>query len=108
MKRAWRALGLVTILAATGALTACTQDPDSLTRGQRAYGEQLGNRPAYQRLYRPIFPSDDTPRLFVLGDFDTPRSYNGETWRHMGLDIVGRRGDRVIAVVPGEACVDRD
>ncbi len=95
------------MLAATGALAACTQDPDITTRGQRAYGEQLGNRPAYQRLYRPIFPSEDTPRLFVLGDFDTPRSYYGETWRHLGLEIVGRRGDRVIAVAPGVACVYR-
>lgn len=104
-----RRVRAVAVFLALGALlNACTQDPDTLTRGQRAYGEQLGSRPAHQRLYRPLYPSDATPRLTVLGDFDTPRSYNGENWRHTGLDIVGRPGDRVIAVVPGEACADQD
>ncbi len=69
---------------------------------------ELARRPAYQRLYAPIYPSDDTPRLMSLGDFDTPRSYLGESWRHQGIDIRHRRGARVIAVAPGEACVQQE
>lgn len=68
----------------------------------------LAKRPAYQRLYLPRFPSPETPRLTPLGDFDTPRAYDGERWRHRGIDILGESGDPVIAVAPGEACVESD
>ncbi len=69
---------------------------------------ELARRPAHQRLYPPLYPSGATPRLMSLGDFDTPRSYLGESWRHKGIDIRHRRGARVIAVVPGEACVRQE
>ncbi len=82
-----------------------TTERGALSPERRA---ELARRPAHQRLYAPIYPSDDTPRLMSLGDFDTPRSYLGESWRHRGIDIVQRRGARVIAVAPGEACVQNE
>ena len=90
-------------------LAACTtehsRESGYLTAERRA---EIARRPIYQRLFQPIYPSDETPRLTVLGDLDTPRNYEGKAWRHQGLDIVGRSGDVVIAVAPGEACVTRD
>ena len=68
----------------------------------------IAKRPAFQRLYPPVFPSEATPRLTPLGDFDTPRSYDGRSWRHRGIDIRGEIGDPVIAVAPGEACIESD
>ena len=65
-------------------------------------------RPAFQRLYAPRYPSAETPRLTPLGDFDTPRDYQGQSWRHRGIDIVGEAGDPVIAAAPGLACWERD
>ena len=66
------------------------------------------DRPAYQRLYLPLYPSATTPRLTPLGDFDTPRGYRSQQWRHRGIDIAGAPGDPVIAAAPGLACAGFD
>ena len=66
------------------------------------------HRLPYQRLYLPLYPSAATPRLTPFGDFDTPRAYRGESWRHRGIDIVGAPGDPVIAAAPGLACAGYD
>ena len=97
------------------ALLAFVMAGCSAQRMERAEAERQNerirlalDRPAYQRLYRPLFPSAATPRLTPLGDFDTPRSYRGESWRHRGIDIVGQPGDVVIAAAPGLACAGYD
>ncbi len=91
------------------AVAACAQqDGSSLRYLSPERRAEVAARAPYQRLYAPIYPAEETPRLMVLGDFDTPRSYMGEAWRHQGIDVVGRRGDLVIAVAPGEACVQHE
>ena len=91
-------------------LAACpAHDRDSSPARQQASlsAAQL-LRPAYQRLYLPLYPSAATPRLTLLGDFDTPRAYRGQAWRHRGIDVVGEPGDPVIAAAPGLACAGYD
>ena len=88
-------------------LAACTTD-HTVTGGHRDPAASQAQRPPYQRTIAPLYPSDDTPRLIPLGDFDTPRDYLGRSWRHSGIDIGGRRGAAVIAAAPGEACVARE
>jgi murein DD-endopeptidase MepM/ murein hydrolase activator NlpD len=92
MRRA-AVLGLLLLAACSGSLA-----PEPPPAG----------RTAYQQRIVPLYPSAETPRITRWGDFDTPRAYRGESWRHAGLDIVGRAGDPVIAVAPGEACTSRN
>lgn len=105
----FRRAGLLVLAMLAPLLAACAAEQG---RDRAAYNNQrvaaLGVRPDFQRLYQPRYPSPETPRLTRLGDFDTPRNYKGRSWRHRGLDIVGESGDPVIAVAPGEACVETD
>lgn len=99
MRRAAPGLALALLGLALSGCPALDPGPSSAAQLQR---------PAYQRLYLPLYPSAATPRLTPYGDFDTPRAYRGQDWRHRGIDIVGKPGDPVIAAAPGLACAGYD